>query len=45
MADEAYQLTKTCRYASWASREIICNADYMEASKDGLSEVMGHSVG
>ncbi|XP_029705182.1 uncharacterized protein isoform X2 [Takifugu rubripes] len=30
--DEVYQVAKTCRYAAWASREIICNSDYMEVS-------------
>lgn len=31
--DEFYQVEKTCSYATWASREIICNSGYMEASE------------
>ncbi|XP_042359983.1 uncharacterized protein LOC121955951 [Plectropomus leopardus] len=32
MVDELYEVSETCRYAAWASREIVCDHDYMEVS-------------
>lgn len=31
--DELYQVVKTCHYPNWASREIVCDRGYMEASE------------
>uniref|UniRef100_A0A4W6F6D0 ZP domain-containing protein n=1 Tax=Lates calcarifer TaxID=8187 RepID=A0A4W6F6D0_LATCA len=28
--DELYQVAETCQYAAWASREIVCDRNYME---------------
>jgi len=28
--DELYQVTETCHYTAWASREIVCNNNFME---------------
>ncbi|XP_037541468.1 uncharacterized protein LOC119418278 [Nematolebias whitei] len=30
--DELYQVAETCRYDAWASREIICDYNYVEIS-------------
>uniref|UniRef100_I3JFN5 Uncharacterized LOC100695742 n=1 Tax=Oreochromis niloticus TaxID=8128 RepID=I3JFN5_ORENI len=32
LEDEVYQVVKTCRYTSWAFREIVCDHNYMEVS-------------
>ncbi|KAK0137803.1 Zona pellucida sperm-binding protein 2 [Merluccius polli] len=32
VADELYHIADTCQYPTWASREIICDPDFMEAS-------------
>lgn len=30
--DNLYQVAKTCPYDTFASRDIVCDTDYMEAS-------------
>ncbi|KAG8011372.1 Zona pellucida sperm-binding protein 2 [Nibea albiflora] len=39
--DELYQVAETCQYTTWASREIVCDRSYMEASKCS-GTLMGH---
>lgn len=34
--DELYQVTETCQYDVWASREVICDYNYIEVSIGGL---------
>lgn len=41
LEDEVYQVVKTCRYTSWAFREIVCDHNYMEAS-DCSKTFRGH---
>lgn len=44
--DEVYQVAETCHYTAWASREIVCDRDYMEASEYSgtLKRVMFQSI-
>lgn len=39
--DQLYQVAETCHYTSWASREIVCARNYMEAS-EGRRTLRGH---
>lgn len=40
--DELYQVVKTCHYPNWASREIVCDRGYMEASECSKTLGGGH---
>ena len=35
--DELYQVAETCHYPAWASREIVCDRNYMEASECSMT--------
>ncbi|CAB1342683.1 unnamed protein product, partial [Coregonus sp. 'balchen'] len=43
--DSVYRVGKTCSYTPWASREILCDRTYMEASEQGMpqEELFQHS--
>uniref|UniRef100_A0A8C5BZE3 ZP domain-containing protein n=1 Tax=Gadus morhua TaxID=8049 RepID=A0A8C5BZE3_GADMO len=49
--EETYHVSDTCHYPAWASREIICDPDYMEASEcrrllhGGRGHIEGHIWG
>lgn len=35
--DELYQVAETCHYTAWASREIVCVHNYIEASECSIT--------
>ncbi|XP_047429889.1 uncharacterized protein LOC124999149 [Mugil cephalus] len=47
-ADELYQVTETCHYSAWASREILCDGNYVEVSVKRAAPddytLPGHSI-
>ncbi|KAA8583106.1 hypothetical protein FQN60_015652, partial [Etheostoma spectabile] len=42
--DEVYQVAETCQYTAWASREIVCVQNYMEASECSMTQGLFSSL-